>query len=154
MKKTIAAILGTLLFTGVMTPAMAMDSETLLSNPERYRVVYADEEQMVYADKESLRSMATRDYPGSIENLSAVMYVETYKPRRDAMDFENDSLVRRIDEYTVQLYGNKAKGIYSMEKAFAASYDSTGRKLTDAGNARWDAEAGELYLTLFRMARL
>ncbi len=154
MKKTTAAICGALLLAGVMTPAMAMDSETLLSKPERYRVVYADEEQTVYADKESLQSMATRDYPGSIENLSAVLYVETYKPRRDAMDFENGSLVERIDEYTVRLHGNKAKGFYSMEKTYAASYDSRGRKLLKTGGVHWDAEAEDLYPALFRIAHL
>lgn len=154
MKKTASGAFAALLFTGMMMPVMAMDSETLLSHPARYRVVYADEEQAVYADKESIRAMATRDYPGSIENMSAVFYVEIYKPRRDAMDFENGSLVERIDEYTVRLSGNKMKGLYSVEKTFSASYDSAGNELSPAGKAHWDADAEELYPALFRVSHL
>ncbi len=154
MKKTTAAILGALLFTGGVTPAMAMDSETLLSQPARYRVLFANDEQTVYADKETIRAMATRDYPGSIENMSAVFYVETYKPRRDAMDFENGALVERIDEYTVRLSGNKVKGLYAMEKTLAASYDSAGKELSPAGKAHWEADADELYRALFRVSHL
>ena len=84
--------------------------------------------------------------------MSAVFYVETYKPRRDAMDFENGALVERIDEYTVRLSGNKVKGLYSMEKTLSASYDSAGKELSSGGAAHWDADADELYRALFRVS--
>ena len=43
------------------TSAMAMDSATLLAHPDRYRVIHADDEEIFYADMESLSGMQTMD---------------------------------------------------------------------------------------------
>ena len=39
----------------------AMDSTTLLNNPDRYRVVSTQPDGVVYVDMDSIKSMQTRD---------------------------------------------------------------------------------------------
>lgn len=155
MKKVWAAALAGALLAAPFG-AMAMDSNTLLEDPARYRVIYADEEETVYADMDTVQSMATRDYPGSIENMSFTMYVETYAKNPDAMDFEAGKLVTTVQKYQTKLYGNKAKDQYKMETSLAAVYDPAGKRI---GNADWkgpktDAEADDLYYTLYRLIRV
>lgn len=82
--------------------ASAMDSQTLLQNPSRYRVVSTQPDGIVYVDTDSLRSMQTRDYPSSIENISAKLYVERYNPTITDMTFEQGQTISQIDEYTAK----------------------------------------------------
>ena len=65
MKKFALALAAFTMLTA--TSAMAMDSATLLAHPDRYRVIHADDEEIFYADMESLSGMQTMDFPGSIE---------------------------------------------------------------------------------------
>ena len=64
MKKFALALAAFTMLTA--TSAMAMDSATLLAHPDRYRVIHADDEEICYADMESLSGMQTMDFPGSI----------------------------------------------------------------------------------------
>ncbi len=155
MKKIWAAALAGALLAFPLA-ASAMSSDTLLKDPARYRVIYADDEETVYADMDTVQSMATRDYPGSIENMSFTMYVETYAKGPDAMDFETGKLVTTVQKYQTTLYGNKAKDQYKMQKSLAAVYDPSGKRI---GNADWkgqksDAEADDMYYTLYRLLRI
>lgn len=152
MKKKLTAALFALLSAPVM--GMAMDSDTLLASPNRYRPIFADEEQVIYADMHTVRAMQSRDYPGSIENISVTLYVESYVQDPDAMDFEEGSLVRGITEYAAQVHGNKAEGVYSMNANLTAAYDSAGKPADMAAANRIEADADDLYYTLVRVSRL
>lgn len=135
---------------------MAMDSQTLLADPARYRVISAGEDEVVYADVQTLFGQQTMDYPGSIENLKFTMYVESYKEKADAFDFERDQLVTEIREFRVELHANKREKVYEMKKSLAGTYDSKGeRKLPESFRKayRIDADAEELYINLYRLER-
>lgn len=93
--------------------ASAMDSQTLLQNPSRYRVVSTQPDGIVYVDTDSLRSMQTRDYPSSIENISAKLYVERYNPTITDMTFEQGQTISQIDEYTANFATDKNGKIYT-----------------------------------------
>ena len=107
MKKILAAVAmtGTLLMG--CTAVGAMDSTTLLNNPDRYRVVSTQPDGVVYVDMDSIKSMQTRDFPNSIENISCTLYVEKYNSTLDAMAFQQNQVIRQINEYTATLHGNK-----------------------------------------------
>lgn len=132
--------------------ALAMDSETLLSHPLQYRVIYADREKAVYADMDTVRAMQTRDYPGSIENISFTMYVETYAKKPDAMAFQKKEIVTSIQQYDATAYGNKEKDQYRLEKTLAAVYDQNGGQIGDASwkGKKAKVEADDIYYSLFR----
>lgn len=140
---------------GLPAASMAMDPATLLSDPARYRPVYAEGDQTIYADVETLRSMQSRDFPGSIENISVTLYVESYVADPDAMDFEEGHLVSSIDEYSAVVHGNKREGVYTLQKKLTASYDGQGKE-TDrsARGHHFEAEAEDMYYTLVRTAHL
>lgn len=155
MKKIMMAALAGLVLAAPVV-SMAMDSKTLLSDPARYRVIYADDEGAVYADMDTVQAMQTRDYPGSIENISGTFYVESYAEKPDAMDFETGKLVKNIQRYQMTLYGNKAKDEYTLNRSLVAVYDGDGKRI---GNADWkgkklDAEADDMYYTLYRLLRV
>ena len=83
MKKMTTLCASLLLALGCLT-ANAMDSQTLVSNPGRYRVISTSPDGIAYADMDSLRAMQTMDYPNSIENMSFTLYVEI-----DTVQFQN-----------------------------------------------------------------
>lgn len=143
------------------TSAMAMDSHTLLTQPERYRVIYADNHEIAYADMDTLSGMATMDYPGSLENMNFTMYVETYKSSPSAFDFSRGNLVSHIRKFQVQLFGNKQAQTYGMEKTLSAMYDSQGNKqeiyssIADiVKNRKIAADAKTLFLNLDHQSRI
>lgn len=141
--------------------ASAMDSASLLGDPARYRVVYAGEDEVAYADMTTVSGQQTMDYPGSIENVQFTLYVESYKDKTDAFDFAKDKLVTGIREMTVRLHANKRSGEYEMETALAACYDAKGAPLSfgslpDEAKrlGELDADARDLYFNLYRLERL
>lgn len=87
--------------------AMAMDSAALQADPAQYRVIYAGEDEVIYADMDTVRGMQTMDYPNSIENMRFKMYVESYRDKVDAADFGEGRLVTQIREFDAGLYVNK-----------------------------------------------
>lgn len=159
MKKIYSLLAAAFLFGS--TSAMAMDSATLLSHPEQYRVIYADDHEIAYADMNTLSGMATMDYPGSLENMHFTMYVETYQPAPTAFDFAKGNLVSNIREFRVQLYANKREKNYGMEKTLSAIYDSQGNKQETYGsiqdivrNRKITADAKTLFLNLDHQSRI
>ena len=127
MKKTAISLMTALLLGSVS--AMAMDSETLLSQPERYRIIYANQNEIAYADMHTLSGQATMDYPGSLENVNFTMYVETFKENPNAFDFARNTTISNIREFQVAIHANKMEGTYSMNNTLSAMYDVKGKKL-------------------------
>ena len=126
MKKILFALLAGL---SLSSSAFAMDGETLISHPERYRVVYADAHETAYVDMESLFGQQTMDYPSSLENVSFTLYVETYKDAPDPFDFENGTLISSIREFKVDISADKRENHYTMDHALLAKYDAKGAAL-------------------------
>ena len=158
MKKIIGLVAAALLLG--TSSAMAMDSATLLSQPERYRVIYADQHEVAYADMNTLSGMATMDYPGSLENMHFTMYVETYKPSPDAFDFARGNLISHIREFQMTVYANKREQTYGMEKTLSAIYDAKGKKQDKysslaafSQNRQIAADAKTLFLNLDHQSR-
>ncbi len=140
--------------------ARAMDQAALLADPGRYRVIYAGEDEVIYADMTSVRSIQTMDFPNSIENAHFKMYVESYKDKVDAMDFAKGGLVTQIREFDAGLYVNKNKKSYKLETKLDAVYDAAGaaipaKDLEETGDAvKIRAKAEDLYKNLYRLERL
>lgn len=154
MKKqiTLATLLCTLALGALSVNAM--DSQTLLQNPSRYRVVSTQPDGIVYVDMESLRSMQTRDYPSSIENISAKLYVETYNPTIDDMTFEQGKTISQINEYDAKFHGQKRDNIYDAETTLTASYTPDGKALDTKGTSHTFQHIQHLFINLSRLARL
>lgn len=151
MKKQYALFLAGVLLL-LPGAASAMDSATLLSNPARYRVVHADDEEVVYADMDSLAGMQTRDYPSSIENMTVTLYAERYGRKPTAMDFEQGKLVSAIQEYKADLHANKRSGKYALKTELTAVYDRDGKALSLSGKQeKTEAEGKEVYFNLYRL---
>ena len=96
MKKMTTLCASLLLALGCLT-ANAMDSQTLVSNPGRYRVISTSPDGIVYADMDSLQAMQTMDYPNSIENMSFTLYVEKYAGIRDDLIFQLGQEIHQIN---------------------------------------------------------
>ena len=126
MKKilTAVAMAGTLLMG--CAAVGAMDSTTLLNNPDRYRVVSTQPDGVVYVDMDSIKSMQTRDFPNSIENISCTLYVEKYNSTLDAMTFQQNQVIRQINEYSATLHGNKRDNTYDLKAELLQVYSPQG----------------------------
>ncbi len=155
MKKILLALFAGLTLS---TSAFAMDAETLISHPERYRVVYADANETAYADMESLSGQQTMDFPSSLENVSFTLYVETYKDPLDAFDFDNRDLISSIREFKVDISADKRENHYTMDRALMAKYDAKGKSLSLYDNLKelaaankFTADAKTLYVHLKRI---
>ena len=90
MKKMTTLCASLLLALGCLT-ANAMDSQTLVNNPSRYRVISTSPDGIVYADMDSLRAMQTMDYPNSIENMNLTLYTES--PGRGTKEAAEHTLI-------------------------------------------------------------
>lgn len=140
--------------------AMAMDSAALLAHPDQYRVIYAGEDEVIYADMETVRGIQTMDFPNSIENMHFKMYVESYKDKVNAMDFMKDNLVTQIREFDAGLYVNKHEKSYKMELKLDGVYDGRGAAIPakdqeETGDAvKIRAKAKDLYMNLYRLERV
>ncbi len=132
----------------------AMDSETLLKNPVRYPVIYATEKVRMYADMENVSAMQTMDYPGSIENVSFTLYVESYKKNADAFDFARGGLVTQIREYRVELSADRREKQYEMTLSPVAVYDTKGETISEVAKPGLGVSAKEIYYNLSRLLRL
>ena len=157
--KKIVGLMGAMLLLGT-SAVMAMDSNTLLSSPDRYRVIYANEHEVAYADLDTLSGMATMDYPGSLENMHFTMYVETYKSSPDAFDFAKGNLISSIREFQMTVYANKRDQTYGMDKTLSAVYDVKGNKQDKFSslsaftqNRKIIADAKTLFLNLDHQSR-
>lgn len=149
MKKSVCALLMGAIFLAGGIHSEAMDMNTLMADPGRYRVIAADEDEIVFADTNTLLAMQTRDYPVSIENMRVTLYVGRYRESRHltAMDWMNGNLLSRIDEYTVQLSANRRKNEVHMESSWAASWKADGTA-SEKTQKKWKGDAEELYINL------
>lgn len=154
MKKqlTLLSALAIMAFSAVT--ANAMDAQTLLNNPSRYRVVSTTNDGVVYVDMDSLKSIQTRDYPSSIENIAATLYVEKYNPTIDDMTFENGQTFTQIDEYTAQLHGQKNEDVYEIAPKAVASYKEDGSVVETTATPSRFQNIKHLFVNLSRLARL
>lgn len=154
MKKqiTLAALLCTLAL-GAFS-AHAMDGQTLLQNPSRYRVVSTQPDGIVYVDMESLRSIQTRDYPSSIENIAATLYVERYNPVIDDMTFEKGQTFTQIDEYTAKLHGQKHEDVYEIASTLTKTYAEDGTVVSTTSKPTTFQNVKHLFISLSRLAGL
>lgn len=126
MKKLLAALAMTTTFLMGCASAGAMDSATLLQNPSRYRIIGTQDDGIVYVDTQSIKSMQTRDFPNSIENISCTLYVEKYTDQPDAMAFQQNALIRQINEYSAVLHGNKRDNTYELSAELQQVYSPDG----------------------------
>lgn len=152
MKKFLTALL--LAAAALPLSAGAMDLAALTAAPARYRVIYADEKETVYADTETMAVMQSRDVPASVENISCTLYAVRYARAPDAMAFEEGKLVTGIAEYEADFYGNKLRDDFKMKKKLAAVYDAAGEALSGkaARSVKMKAEADDMFYTLHRAA--
>lgn len=152
MKKIWAALLAAGLSLSALGAADAMDAATLAADGARYRVIYADGGETVYADMSDISSMQSRDMPSSLEHFYFTMYVVDYAKNPDAMDFETAKFVTSIREYKTYLLGFKAEGRYELKGKFEAAYDGRGNAI-EVKDERINAAAADMYNALLRANR-
>ncbi len=134
--------------------AGAMDSATLLQNPARYRIVSTQADGIVYVDTESIQSMQTRDFPSSLETISCTLYVEKYNSRPDAMAFQQNRLIRQINEYSAVLHGNKRDNAYELTAELQHVYDPDGAAKEIRIDMIQFQHIRSMFITMHRLASL
>ena len=127
MKKVLSLLAAASCLVAGAFSAQAMDSATLLNMPGRYRVVSTQGDGVVYVDMDSVKAIQTMDYPNSIENISCVLYVEKYAADIDAAAFQDNRLVRQINEYKAVMNANKREGRFSLTANLVNVYTPDGR---------------------------
>ncbi|MCI1751082.1 MAG: hypothetical protein LKI17_07155 [Megasphaera cerevisiae] len=112
---------------GISGVSAAMDVQTLVDNASRYRVVETDDNQVVFADFDSIISMQTRDNPSTIENVKVKLYVENYKDfdATSPLDWQNGTFVVGIDEYDGYIAVNKNTKKVNMTTTLKSQYTGT-----------------------------
>ena len=152
MKKLLAAVAMASTFLLGCAGAGAMDSATLLNNPSRYRVVSTQSDGVVYVDMESIRSIQTRDYPNSIENISCTLYVEKYNSKLDAMAFQKNEIIGQINEYKAKLHGNKRENTYDIAAELQQAYSPDGQAKAVSIDTIQFKNIKELFINTHRLA--
>lgn len=149
MKKTVCAVLMGAAFLAGGLHLDAMDMSTLMADPVRYRVVTADEDEIVFADMNTMAAIQTRDYPVSLENIHVNLYVGHYRDGKQitAMDWTNQNIMSRIDEYAVQISANRRTNSIAMKPSLTASWKPDGTALAKT-QEKWDGDAEDLYINL------
>lgn len=130
MKKIILATCAALLGLGTLS-ANAMDSATLHSHPNQYRILFANDKQVIYGDMQSFSGLETRDMPSSIQNMSLTLYVENYIPNPTDFDYAEGKTISSISEYQSEWLGNKVKGHYQAKSTWSHTYDQEGHEYSD-----------------------
>ena len=155
MKKILLATCAALLGFGALS-ANAMDSATLRSHPEQYRILYANDQKVIYGDMQSFSGLETRDLPSSIQNMSLTLYVENYVTDPTDFDYAEGKTVSSITEYQSEWTGNKVKGHFQGKTTWNHSYDRDGHELSDAkAPLKLSSSAVEdIYRTLVRVSRV
>ena len=155
MKKIILATYAALLGLGTLS-VNAMDSATLRSHPDQYRILYANDKQVIYGDMQSLSGLETRDMPSSIQNMSLTLYVENYVKNPTDYDYAEGKTVSSISEYQSEWLGNKVKGHYQEKCTWAHSYDRNGKILSDTQEnlSLSSSDVEDIYRMLVRLSRV
>ena len=126
MKKLLSLLSLSFLLLAGSAASQAMDSDTLLQSPDRYRVVSAQNDSVVYVDINTIQAIQTMDYPNSLENLSCTLYVETYADPLDAEAYQSGRLIRQINEYKASFHANKREQSYSFDSTLTGVYAPDG----------------------------
>lgn len=131
----------------------AMDSQTLFSNPARYRVISTEPGGIVYVDMESISGMQTMDYPNSIENINCTLYVEKYNSTIDAMTFAENKTIRQINEYDASFHANKVENTYILDANLSNIYKPTGEAYTVTPDTLQWGNTKDMFIVLHRLSR-
>lgn len=134
--------------------ASAMDSQTLLSNPDRYRVISTEPDGIVYADMDTISGMQTMDYPNSIENINCKLYVEKYNSTIEAMTFMKGQTIRQINEYDASFHANKREGQYNFNANLTNVYKPTGEAYTVKLDTLQWGNVKDMFISMNRLAKL
>lgn len=134
--------------------SFAMDSNTLLNDPARYRVLSTQPDGIVYVDMDSLNGLQTMDFPNSLETISCTLYVEKYSSTLDAMAIQRNKTIRQINEYTADFHADKVKGIYTISPKLNQIYTAKGQPyLVKVDTFQWN-HPKKLFINLFRLSAL
>ena len=148
MKKLLSLLSLSFLLLAGSAASQAMDSDTLLQSPDRYRVVSAQNDSVVYVDINTIQAIQTMDYPNSLENLSCTLYVETYADPLDAEAYQSGRLIRQINEYKASFHANKREQSYSFDSTLTGVYAPDGQSFyvnTSADPLRLRENFGEKF---------
>lgn len=110
--------------------ASAMTMEELLASPGRYRVLYADEAEAVYADMTTVRR-ASRSGGAA---FSFTMYAAAYKYRPGLADYRHGTLTANIQRYDARLTADGETRTYRLDKKLTDVWDRDGRRI---GGSAW-----------------
>lgn len=154
MKKIFAFLSLFCLLQAGLFASQAMDSATLLNNPGRYRVIGTQADGVIYSDMNSIQAIQTMDYPNSIENISCTLYVETYASPIDAMTFQNNSLISRINEYTATIYANKRDDSFKIDAQLTNAYTPDGQACDITKNTMRFKNVKDLFINAHRIFML
>lgn len=152
MKKIFSAALLAALLSAAGTAA-AMDSDTLMRNPSRYRIIASDKASVTFVDMDTILSTETMDYPGSLQNIRCTLYRMDYASNPTDMDFQKGNVVSTISEYSAQFHGNKRERSYRLlESEKLAVYDRKGNTLMKSeGKSLYFRSVKHAFITLFLM---
>ncbi len=139
MKKYILPLVCCGLLAGTMQSSQAMDVNTLLSQPEKYKTVYADSQQVIYVDTDTIKGTQTMDYPNSMRTMTMKLYVEHFKDYKDInrTDWSDaKKLVSHIDEFDATIFHNKRKKVVEWKQTdLIKQYTATGADYTGEGTS-------------------
>ncbi len=152
MKKLITLLVMLALMILGSLSASAMDSQTLLENPGRYRVISTQPDGIVYADMNSLQGMQTMDYPNSIENISCVLYVEKYAGTLDAMAFQKGNVIRQISEYQAAFHANKQNDTFQLDTTLTNVYTPQGQAYEIKVDTIRLTQVKDMFIALHRLS--
>ena len=154
MKKIISLLTMFCLSIFVSTSAFAMDSDTLLNNPFRYRVLSTQLDGIVYVDMDSLQGLQTMDLPSSLETISCTLYVEKYGSPLDAMAIQRNKTIHQINEYSADFHADKVKGVYTVSSKLNNVYTANGQPYeVKVDTVQWK-HVKDMFIQLYRLSIL
>ena len=134
--------------------AFAMDSDTLLNNPSRYRVLSTQTDGIVYVDMDSLHGLQTMDFPSSLETISCTLYVEKYGSTLDAMTIQRNKTIHQINEYTADFHADKVKGAYTVSTKLTNVYTAQGKPYEVKIDTFQFTRIKDAFINLYRLSSL
>ena len=154
MKKIISLLAMLCLFLLTSTSVFAMDSDTLLNNPFRYRVLSTQPDGIVYVDMDSIQGLQTMDFPSSLETLSCTLYVEKYSNTLDAMAIQRNKTIHQINEYTADFHAYKVKGAYTVSTKLTNVYTAQGKPYEVKVDTFQFTRVKDTFINLYRLSGL
>lgn len=134
--------------------AFAMDSDTLLNNPSRYRVLSTQPDGIVYVDMDSLHGLQTMDFPSSLETISCTLYVEKCGSTLDAMAIQRNKTIHQINEYTADFHADKVKGAYTVSTKLTNVYTAQGKPYEVKIDTFQFTRIKDAFINLYRLSSL